>query len=92
MESNKGEKLLKISASETKDTISVSIKNNGPAIPIENQHKIFEKFYSTKRGLSSSGLGMSIVKNIIEDHAAKILLESTDLFTTFTINFKKHDE
>ncbi len=89
MESNKGEKLLKISASETKDTISVSIKNNGPAIPIENQHKIFEKFYSTKRGLSSSGLGMSIVKNIITDHGAKIILESTDLFTTFTINFKK---
>ena len=89
MESNKGDKLLKISASETKDTISVSIKNNGPAIPIENQHKIFEKFYSTKVGLSSSGLGMSIVKNIITDHGAKILLESTDLFTTFTINFKK---
>ena len=89
MESNAGDKLLKISASETKDTISVSIKNNGPAIPIENQHKIFEKFYSTKIGLSSSGLGMSIVKNIITDHGAKILLESTDLFTTFTINFKK---
>jgi PAS domain S-box-containing protein len=89
MESNTGEKLLKISASETKDTISVSIKNNGPAIPIENQQKIFDKFYSTKTGISSSGLGMSIVKNIISDHGAKILLESTDLFTTFTINFKK---
>ncbi len=50
--------------------ISVSISNEGPHIPEENLNKIFLPFFTTKS--SGSGLGLSIVNNIVNAHKGKI--------------------
>jgi signal transduction histidine kinase len=89
MDNNVGEKLLKISSVETNDTIVVSIENNGVKIPDEALAKIFDKFYSSKLGTKKSGLGLSIVKNIISEHDAEIKVSSTEFSTIFTVSFNK---
>ncbi len=58
--------------------VRVAIKDTGPGIPEEIRDKVFEPFYTTKRGNKrrGSGLGLSIVHGIIKDHKGYIDLES----------------
>lgn len=67
-----GELLIKIM--EKKEKIIMEIKDQGKGIPSEVLPKIWEPFFTTKkRGL---GLGLSIVKEIIETHKGKIEIKS----------------
>ncbi len=65
---------------QSPDFVLVKISDTGVGIPIEEQKKIFSKFYrgeSAKRiDPNSSGLGLYITKNIIERHGGKIWVES----------------
>ena len=55
------------------DSIRVEIEDNGKGIAQKDLQKIFERFYRTDASRNSaqggSGIGLSIVKKIIEDHA-----------------------
>ncbi|TDE03607.1 PAS domain S-box protein [Flavobacterium hiemivividum] len=53
-----------------------SIKDNGPGIAKENQEKIFKIFQSLGSSDKSTGLGLSIVKKIIDLYHGKIWIES----------------
>ena len=83
--------MIKITATENDGFVTVSIANNGPKIPDEIKEKIFDKFYTTKARKNGSGLGLSIVRSVLEEHNAKITLESDDSLTTFHVRFKKLD-
>ena len=89
MEENQGRGLLHIYSTETVKAISISLENNGPMISKEVQARIFEKFYTTKAAKNGTGLGLNIVKNILDEHDATISLDSNEQLTTFTITFKK---
>lgn len=60
--------------------VTVNIKDTGIGIPMKDKENIFEPFYrvdtSRSRELGGSGLGLSIVKSIIEKHNGKIYIES----------------
>lgn len=56
--------------------VEVSICDNGPGIPDDIREKIFQPFFSTKIRGEGSGLGLDIVKKIVEKHQGKIFLES----------------
>lgn len=62
----------------------ISIHNNGPKIPDDVLDKIFEPFFSTKKAGEGTGLGLHIVKKIIEGHSGEIVCKSTDTLTSFT--------
>ena len=80
---------LRIFDIESKTGITIVVENNGPKIPDEIQSEIFNKFYTTKSEKNGTGLGLNIVKNVIQDHNAKIELDSTDERTQFKITFAK---
>ena len=70
--------------------ITIAIRDRGIGIPPQEQEKIFEKFYRVSTGLvhdvKGSGLGLSIVKHIIEAHQGKVTVRSKQgNGTTFTI-------
>jgi two-component system nitrogen regulation sensor histidine kinase NtrY len=62
------------SVAEEKFRVKIIVRDMGNGIPAEDLEKIFEPYFTTKkRGM---GLGLSIVKRIIEDHDGKIAIES----------------
>lgn len=80
---------------ETLDkTILLSIKDRGVGISEGDLLHIFERFYtvdkSRSRKMGGAGLGLSIVKTIVDKHDAKIDVASKEMEgTTFTIMFRK---
>jgi two-component system phosphate regulon sensor histidine kinase PhoR len=62
------------------DKIIVRIRDNGEGIEKQNIPRLFERFFrvdkSGARSQGGSGLGLSIVKHIIEAHGEKIYIES----------------
>lgn len=64
--------------------ISVAIQDNGPGIPPEIQEKIFEPFFTTKPIGEGSGLGLHIIKKILEKHNGVLQLNTEPGKTIFT--------
>jgi two-component system sensor histidine kinase VicK len=79
---------------ENDKDIVVSIADNGIGIPEKYHATLFEKFNNARRsglkGEQSTGLGMSIIKTIVEWHNGKIWFESEEnKGTTFYIQLQK---
>jgi two-component system, NtrC family, sensor histidine kinase KinB len=71
--------LISIDAFVEGEWILVSVKDNGIGIPQEYQSKIFDKFVQIKNNdeyTSGAGLGLAIVRDIIQAHGGKIWVES----------------
>lgn len=72
----------------------VCVKDQGIGIPLEDQSRIFERFYrvdkSHSRSTGGTGLGLSIVKHAVKKCGGSIQLESeVNKGSTFTISFPK---
>lgn len=62
------------------DFLEVAVEDNGLGIPPEDQERIFQRFYRVKnadtRHIVGTGLGLPIVKRVVDDMGGEILLES----------------
>lgn len=71
---------VKSSIDHQNQWVTIKIIDNGPGIPKDHQERLFERFYSVNkarsRELGGSGLGLSIVKNIILAHRGNVSVES----------------
>ena len=79
-----------IDASLKDNRLCMKIKDNGIGIPLQEQERVFEKFYRAQNipdaNLPGIGLGLSYVKLIVEAHGGNITLQSQlGKGTTFTI-------
>ena len=77
-----------------RNKVIVRITDNGEGIPEEHIPRIFERFYrvdkSGSRKEGGSGLGLSIVKHILEAHGEKIYVESdVDVGSEFSFTLEK---
>lgn len=77
--------------------IMIQITDNGEGVAKENLHRLFERFYrvdkSRSRKQGGSGLGLSIVKHIIEAHQEKLYVESTlGVGSEFSFTLQKSEE
>jgi signal transduction histidine kinase len=71
-----GEGRIIINITEEKGSYNLEIKDTGCGISEENMKKIFNPFFTTKQ--KGSGLGLPIVRKIIEGHGGQIDIESTE--------------
>ena len=80
MDKEKG--IIDIRLTEDNDSIRVEIEDNGKGIAAKDLGNIFERFYRTDASRNSSrggsGIGLSIVKKIIEDHGGYIWATSKE--------------
>jgi two-component system, NtrC family, sensor kinase len=67
---------LTISTHMEKDVVWITFKDDGPGIEPDIIDKIFEPFFTTKKQGEGSGLGLDIVKKIIDKHNGTIEVES----------------
>jgi signal transduction histidine kinase len=68
---------VRIATSETNGTVMVSVSDGGPGIPPEQRERIFERFAQGAEGESgAAGLGLSIVRDIVQAHGGRVHLES----------------
>jgi two-component system, OmpR family, phosphate regulon sensor histidine kinase PhoR len=78
-----------IEVEQQKGQLILRIEDTGPGIPPADQPHIFEKFYrasNVPKGVGGSGLGLSIVKSIVDSHHGRIWVESVlGQGTTFTV-------
>lgn len=64
-----------LSVREDMDNIVLCIEDSGAGIPSQELHKVFERFYRGAEAIGQgTGLGMAIVKEIVEMHNAEIVL------------------
>ena len=80
-----------------RNKVIVRITDNGEGIPEEHLPRLFERFYrvdkSGSRKEGGSGLGLSIVKHIIEAHGEKIYVESeVDVGSEFSFTLERTEK
>ena len=87
---DKEDGLLEIAAEELESSFVFSIKDNGIGMAKEIHSKIFETFKTFTNSKHSTGLGLSIVKKVIDFYKGEIWLESEEgKGTTFYVKLKK---
>jgi len=76
---------VEIRAAEGK--LSVSVVNTGSEIPVEKQDKIFNKFYQADEShmAKGNGVGLAIVKRIVELHGGMVRVNSENEVTCFAV-------
>jgi len=86
-----GELVIRLAHDQTAGMVDLTIRDSGSGIPREQLPKIFDRFYSTKKGPDESGkggtgVGLSTCRDIVEAHQGRIRVESTvGKGTAFTI-------
>tara|TARA_R110000823_G_scaffold41495_16_gene109385 strand:- start:519 stop:1919 length:1401 start_codon:yes stop_codon:yes gene_type:complete len=86
-----GEKVLVRLARLSDHEVSLSVQNSGSEIPTEHLPNIFDRFYrvdpSRTRQSEGAGLGLAIVRSIVEAHGGRVEAASARNKTTFTLFF-----
>jgi signal transduction histidine kinase len=79
---NGGRVLIKLDHDANQDMVELSVRDTGTGIPPDKLQRIFDPFFSTKKGpdktgKGGSGLGLSTCRSIVDAHRGKIRVEST---------------
>ncbi len=88
---NGGRVIVRIAHDPAANTVDLSIRDTGSGIPADRLPHIFDRFYTTKSGPDESGkggtgVGLSMCREIIEQHQGRIRVESTPgVGTAFTL-------
>lgn len=76
---------VSVSALNEPDSIVVTVADDGPGIPAEIQGRIFDPFFTTKPVGEGTGLGLDVVRRLLQRHNGSIALESAPGRTVFEI-------
>jgi signal transduction histidine kinase len=88
---NGGRVIIRVAPDEAAGTVDLTIRDTGTGIPADKLPHIFDRYYTTKRGPDESGkggtgVGLSMCREIIEQHQGRIRVESTPgVGTAFTL-------
>jgi two-component system, NtrC family, sensor histidine kinase HydH len=89
-----GRLLIEVRENDAGDTVEVKVADSGVGIPPDQLRLIFEPFFTTKQpdeyGRGGTGLGLSVCRQIIEQHQGRIRVESlVGKGSTFTVKLPK---
>lgn len=83
--------MLSLRITEDVGRVAVTVTNYGREIPPESLDRIFQKFYQADESHSSqgNGIGLAIVKKVVELHHGEVTVESRNGKTVFTVRLPK---
>ncbi len=61
-----------LSGYEDEERVSLTVRDNGPGIPIQFREKVFGVFQRSSTTTEGTGIGLSIVRKIVEAHGGRI--------------------
>jgi signal transduction histidine kinase len=76
---------VEITGRRERDTVVVSVIDNGGGVPAEIQDRIFDPFFTTKPVGQGTGLGLDIVRRLVQRNKGEIELESKPGRTEFRV-------
>jgi signal transduction histidine kinase len=86
---------IEIGARKTSEGVSLTVSDQGPGIAPEHLPHVFDRFYKAEASRSGqrdpsagSGLGLSIVKAIVERHGGTVAVKSEPGHTVFTLGLR----
>ena len=85
---------IELSVREEQEILSISVLNRGSEISKEKQKRIFNKFYQAdeSHAAEGNGIGLALVKGIVELHKGNVKVESENNTTVFTVELPKRAE
>lgn len=76
-------KNVKISAKETRNNVEIIVDDDGPGIPKDKREEVFQPFYRLDKSRNMEtggvGLGLAIVRDIINSHGGEIKLDDSPI-------------
>lgn len=78
---SKKDSIVEVSTTKQNDSVEVVISDHGLGIPEDQKKKLFEKFFRADNisgNIPGSGLGLYIVKNLVDIYGGSIKIESTE--------------
>ncbi|PKD16423.1 histidine kinase [Salegentibacter salinarum] len=85
--------VIKLKTYTIRDFVIFSVEDNGVGIAEEHQEVVFEKYARINSKIEGTGMGLYVIKKMIESHGGKIELESTlGQGSKFKVFFKKEIE
>lgn len=87
---------VRISSDVSNTELTIKVSDNGPGIPKKDQKKVFRRFFRGKHGayVTGTGIGLSLVKELVELAGGTISLQSSSFGTSFEVRFplqKQHE-
>ena len=83
--------VIKVDVASDGNNIDTTILNHGPKIEEEDIDRIFNKFYSKTvvSAADGNGIGLSVVKHIVDLHGGRVTVKSDETATAFTVRLKR---
>jgi PAS domain S-box-containing protein len=81
----KGNRWVRLDVQNGDDTVTLSVIDSGPGIPLELRSHIGEPFFTTKPVGKGTGLGLSLSKTIAEDHGGNLEYSQDQGHTRFSL-------
>ena len=81
-----GARKVSFNIAREEEMLVLTIKDNGSGISSANAKKIFDPFFTTRRDLGGTGIGLGIVKSLLENHQGSIRLTSSKKGACFILH------
>ncbi|HEV8374703.1 MAG TPA: ATP-binding protein, partial [Candidatus Polarisedimenticolia bacterium] len=83
---------IRLATERDGESVRVRISDNGVGIPAANLPRIFEPFFTSRNEGEGTGLGLAVVKQIVDEHRGQIHVETVEgAGSTFTVSFPAAD-
>lgn len=82
-----GGRRLVLQAGQDDDGLWMTVEDDGPGISTGNASQVFEPFFTTRRDMGGTGMGLAIVKTLLLAHGGQISLDEVDSGSRFRIRF-----
>jgi K+-sensing histidine kinase KdpD len=81
-----GDSIIKVQAKRINNKIQFSVEDEGKGISQEEREKIFQKFYRADKTVKGFGMGLAIVRGVVEAHRGKIWVEDGKIGSKFVFD------
>jgi signal transduction histidine kinase len=80
-----GSSVLDLTAARQQDLLKVIVRDNGEGVSPNNRSQIFDSFFTTRRDSGGTGMGLAIVRAMLDAHGGTIRLADSKTGTAFEL-------